>query len=261
MVAGTIAAALDAGVTLIDTARAYTSATEPAHNERVIAGALRRADKRAVVATKGGHSRAGDTFPIDGRPETIRAHCELSLRALGVESLDLYQLHWPDPDVPLAETMGAFAQLLQEGKILRAGLSNVSIAQIDEAASIVPITSVQNRFSPAHPGDHETIAYTAAARIAYLAYMPLDAGDRLPEVFSRIAETRGTSLAQIVLAWELAQGANVIPIVGSSRPDSIRDSAAAAHTTLTAAEVAAIDVAVSAAQERAVGHRRDALPP
>jgi len=240
-------AALDAGVTLIDTAHVYTSVDEEAHNERVIARALATHPRGgdAFVATKGGHFRAGrDGFPIDGRPEVIRAHCETSLRVLGVDRIDLYQLHWPDPDVPVAESMGVFAELQQEGKIRYAGVSNFSVAQIEEARGVVEVTSVQNRFSPAGAEDRPVLEYCAREGIAYLPYTPLDGaarartvGSRLP-AFARVAEERGVSPQQVVLAWHLAQAPVAIPIPGASRPETIADSAAAAELELTEEELA-----------------------
>jgi aryl-alcohol dehydrogenase-like predicted oxidoreductase len=148
-------AAIDVGVTLIDTAHAYTTVDEQAHNERLVALALAGHPRRddVLVATKGGHFRADErSWPVDGRPETIRAHCETSLRVLGVHAIGLYQLHWPDPDVPIAESMGVFAELQREGKIRLAGVSNFSVAQIEEARGVVDVASVQNRFSPAWVG-------------------------------------------------------------------------------------------------------------
>ena len=243
----TIHAAIDAGVTLIDTAHCYTTVDEPAHNERLVAKALASHPRGAdvFVATKGGHWRDSETsFPVDGRPERIREHCEVSLRVLGVETIWLYQLHWPDPDVPIAESMGAFAELQREGKIRHAGVSNFSVAQIEEARGEVEVVSVQNRFSPSAPEDRPVLDYCAEHAIAYLSYLPLDGlggaqslGERLP-AFARVAEARGVSPHRVVLAWHLAQAPVVIPIPGARRPETIADSAAAAGLELTPAELA-----------------------
>ena len=151
----TVHAALDAVVMLIDTALAYTRPGVESYAEQVVARALRglTADRRPLVATKGGHCRQGDSFPVDGRPGTLRAHCEISLRTLGTGCIDLYQLHYVDPAVPLADSMGALAQLRQEGKIAAIGLSNVTVAQLDEALTVAPVAAVQNRLSYACPGD------------------------------------------------------------------------------------------------------------
>ena len=139
----TVRAALDAGVTLIDTALAYTRAGVESYAEQVVACALRGVTTgRPLVATKGGHWRRGDSFPVDGRPGTLRAHCEISLRTLEADRIDLYQLHHVDPRVPLSDSVGALGQLRQEGKIAAIGLSNVTVAQLDEALAVAPIAAV-----------------------------------------------------------------------------------------------------------------------
>jgi aryl-alcohol dehydrogenase-like predicted oxidoreductase len=243
----TILAAIDAGVTLIDTALAYTTLDHPAHNELLIAKALREHPdgKSVLVATKGGHHRAGPTdFPIDGRPETIRRHCDSSLRSLGVERIDLYQLHWPDPAVPLAETMGAFAELRRAGKIDLVGMCNVSVAQIEEASAVVTVASVQNHYSPFTRDDSPTIEHCQRAGIAYLPYSPLGgpqyAGSmhRSLPAFARVAARHDVSTQRVVLAWHLAQSPAIVPIAGARRPRTIVDSALAADLTLTPDDLA-----------------------
>src|ERR687892_812021 len=147
-----IRAALEAGVRLIDTADVYClDDADIGHNERLVAEALRgwSGDRDAVlVATKGGLTRPGGRWERDGRPEHLRAACERSLRALGVERIGLYQLHAPDPAVPFEESVGALADLRGEGKVRWVGLSNVSVAQIRAAEAITPVASVQNRLNP-----------------------------------------------------------------------------------------------------------------
>jgi aryl-alcohol dehydrogenase-like predicted oxidoreductase len=148
----TIHAALDAGITLIDTADAYcTSRVDTGHNERLVAEALQSRGAHhdeVLVATKGGHVRPDDgSWIIDGRPEHLKAACEASLRALDVDVIDLYQLHRPDPAIALAESVGAMADLRDEGRVRLVGLSNVNIDQIEEASAIVPVASVQNQLS------------------------------------------------------------------------------------------------------------------
>jgi aryl-alcohol dehydrogenase-like predicted oxidoreductase len=246
----TIHAALDAGVTLVDTAHCYTTVDEPAHNERLVAQALASHPRGGdvLVATKGAHWRESEhSFPVSGRREVIREHCETSLRVLGLDTIPLYQQHWPDPEVPIAESIGAFAELQREGKVRMVGVSNFSVAQIEEARGEVEVVSVQNRFSPAHPDDREVIDYCAREGIAYLAYTPLDGlggapslGERLP-AFARVAEARGVSPHRVVLAWHLAQAPVVIPIPGARRPETITDSAAAAELELTPEELALLD--------------------
>src|SRR6185437_11965682 len=153
----TIHAALDAGVTLIDTADAYhLNAGEVGHNERLIARGLATYGgdtSRVLVATKGGHLRPGDgSWTVDGSPAHLKQACEASLKRLGVDAIGLYQHHRPDPQVPYADTIGALRELLDEGKIRMAGISNASPAQIREAREILGgrLASVQNRYSPAY---------------------------------------------------------------------------------------------------------------
>src|SRR5215217_2025151 len=144
----TIDAALDAGVNLIDTADAYAlGERDVGHNERLIAGALRGRRDGVIVATKGGHTRRGTRWELDGRPEHLRAACEASLRALETDRIDLYQFHRPDPKVPYAESIGTFKELQDEGKVRWVGVSNATVAQLEEALGIVDVVAVQNQLS------------------------------------------------------------------------------------------------------------------
>jgi pyridoxine 4-dehydrogenase len=224
----TVHAALDAGVTLIDTALAYTRTGIESYAEQVIARALRGLTTgRPLVATKGGHWRRGDSFPVDGRPGTLRAHCEISLRALEVDRIDLYQLHHVDPHVPLPDSVGALGQLRQEGKIAAIGLSNVTLAQLDEALAVAPVAAVQNRLSYNDPGDLPMALACAKRDIAYLAYSPFGGSAGLvPQAVLAVANRRGVSAHRIVLAWLRRQSPGIVPLAGASRPASIRDSAA-----------------------------------
>ncbi|APR77607.1 Aldo/keto reductase [Minicystis rosea] len=247
----TIRAALDAGVTLIDTADVYClDDGDIGHNERLIAKALAGRHEQVVVATKGGLRRPGGAWTRDGRPEHLTAACEASLRALGVDAIDLYQLHAPDDDVPFADSVGAIARLREQGKVRRVGLSNVSAAELAEAARIVPIASVQNRWNPGHrnPERDGVLAACAAAGIAFLPYSPFGGargaatlGERTS--LSAEAARRGMSPHRLVLAWMIAKSPVVIPIPGARREESIRDSAEAASVTLSAADMAAIEAA------------------
>ncbi|MDP9440867.1 MAG: aldo/keto reductase [Actinomycetota bacterium] len=248
----TIHTALDCGVTLIDTADAYSlGRSDTGHNERLVAEAVRTwpgAGEEVIIATKGGHLRTEDgSWRLNGRPEYLKRACEASLRALGVEVIDLYQFHRPDPDVPFAESVGALAELRDEGKIRLAGLSNVTIAQIDEALAIVPIASVQNQFSPAFLSSAGELEYCQKQGIAFLAWSPLggmSAARRIGEQYSAfavVADRHGVSPQQVAVAWELAQGDVVIPIPGSSRPETIRDSVAAADLRLGEDDLALLE--------------------
>jgi pyridoxine 4-dehydrogenase len=224
----TVHAALDAGVTLIDTALAYTRPGIESYAEQVIARALRGLTTgRPLVATKGGHWRRGDSFPVDGRPGTLRAHCEISLRALEVDRIDLYQLHHVDPQVPLPDSVGALGQLRQEGKIAAIGLSNVTVTQLDEALAVAKIATVQNRLSCSDPGDLPVALACAERNIAYLAYSPFGGpAAPIPPAALAVARRRDVSPHRILLAWLREQSPNIVPLAGASRPASIRDSAA-----------------------------------
>ncbi len=225
-------AALESGVRLIDTALAYTRPGIESFAEAVVAGALREwRGEQPIVATKGGHWRDGVDFPVDGRPSTLRRHCEISLRTLGVQRIDLYQLHHVDPDVPLAESVGALACLRDEGKVAAIGLSNVTIAQLQDARTVASIASVQNQLSFAVRDDLSMVEYCTRQGIRYLAYMPLGgpgaiAGRAFAPLRSLAART-STSAHRLAAAWVLAQSDAVVALVGATRPASIRDSAAA----------------------------------
>jgi aryl-alcohol dehydrogenase-like predicted oxidoreductase len=247
----TIHAALDAGVTLIDTADAYCiDETEVGHGERLVAKALAAwpGDRdRVVVATKGGHTREGGEWNLDGRPEHLRQACEASLRALGVEAIGLYQFHRPDPKVPFAESVGTMAELKDAGKVRLVGLSNVSVDQIRQARQLVQVASVQNEFSPRFRRSEGELAFCAAEGIAFLPWSPLGGIGRGRELggrhraFGEVAEAHGVSAQQVALAWQLAKAPVVIPIPGSSRPETITDSAAATRLRLSDDELARLD--------------------
>jgi aryl-alcohol dehydrogenase-like predicted oxidoreductase len=242
----TIAAALDAGVNLLDTADAYAlDEAEFGHNERVVADALRAYDGpgSAVVATKGGHTRHGTEWALDGSPEYLRRACEGSLRRLSVDAIDLYQLHRPDPDTPYAESVGALRDLRAEGKIRNVGLSNANLAQLEEAERIVPIAAIQNELSPGHlePFHNGEVAACAERGIPFLAWSPLggmDSADGVGGVTAirTVATERGVSPQQVALAWLLSLSEAIVPIPGASRPRTIRDSAAAVELELDEAE-------------------------
>jgi aryl-alcohol dehydrogenase-like predicted oxidoreductase len=246
----TIHAALDAGVTFIDTADAYhLHADEVGHNESLIAKALasHSAGADVLVATKGGHLRPGDgSWTLDGRPEYVKEACEASLKRLGVEAIGLYQFHRPDPTVPYAESVGAIAELLDEGKILMAGISNASPDRIRLSNDILGgrLVSVQNQFSPAFRSSDPELALCDELGIAFLPWSPFGGitqagalGSRFAP-FAQVAEAHGVSPQRVCLAWMLALSPFVVPIPGSSRPETIRDSVAAAELTLTAEEIA-----------------------
>lgn len=250
----TIHAALEAGVTLIDTADAYhRDAGEVGHNESLIARALASwsGDTSGVlVATKGGHLRPGDgSWYVDGSPRHLFEAVEGSLKRLGVDAIGLYQYHRPDTVVPWADSIGAIRDLLDAGKIRMAGVSNADPDQIREANEILGgrLVSVQNQFSPAFRSSEPELRLCDELGVAFLAYSPLGGigkagalGSRF-DAFARVADARGVSPQQVALAWELAKAPVVIPIPGSSRPETIRDSVRAADLTLTDDERALLD--------------------
>jgi aryl-alcohol dehydrogenase-like predicted oxidoreductase len=249
----TLHAALDAGVTLLDTADVYClDQRDIGHNERLIARALRE-QKRApvVVATKGGLERPGGAWTRNARPAHLRRACEASLAALGVERIDVYQLHAPDPAVPLADSVGELARLRGEGKIAHVGLSNVTVQDIEAARAIVPIVSVQNRWSPQQRGPERDGVLDHCTRhgIAFLPYSPFGgaSGARgLPGLAGLAAEAQRREMSphRLVLAWMLAKSPVVIPIPGARRVESVRDSAGAAFEELPPDAVAAVEAAI-----------------
>ncbi|SEE97820.1 Predicted oxidoreductase [Streptomyces sp. 3213] len=251
----TIHAALDAGVTLIDTADAYhLHADEVGHNETLIAKALASHDRGGdvLVATKGGHLRPGDgSWTLNGNPEYLKEACEASLRRLGVEAIGLYQFHRPDPKVPYADSVGAIRDLLDAGKIRLAGISNANPEQIRLANEILDgrLVSVQNQFSPAFRSSEPELELCDELGIAFLPWSPLGGISRAGELgsayapFAKIAEKHGVSPQRVCLAWMLAKSPVVVPIPGASRPETIRDSAAAPELTLSAEEFAELDAA------------------
>ncbi|MDE0573853.1 aldo/keto reductase [Demequina sp. B12] len=253
----TIHAALDAGVTLIDTADAYhLHPGEAGHNEALIARALvaygaRRGD--ILVATKAGHLRPGDgSWTVNGDPSYLKNAAKASAQRLGGDSIGLLQFHRPDPRVPYADSVGALSELLDEGVIEMAGISNADVSQIREAHQILGprLASVQNQFSPAFVSSVDEMRECAELGIAFIPWSPLggigragDVGTRF-HAFQQVADARGVSAQQVVLAWELALGEHVIPIPGASRPSSILDSAGAVELELTEDELAALNADV-----------------
>lgn len=248
----TLHAALDAGVTLIDTADAYHPRGQVGHNEKLVATALARHDRgtQVLVATKGGHVRTPDGgWDVDGRPEHLKRACESSLTRLGVEAIGLYQFHRPDPTVPYADSLGALKELLDEGKIRMAGISNADSDQIRQARDILGdgLVSVQNQFSPAFRGSEPELELCTELGLAFLPWSPLGGiahAARLGathERFRRVADECGVSPQRVTLAWMLAKSPVVVPIPGASRAESIRDSAAAPDLTLTDEQLAQLD--------------------
>jgi aryl-alcohol dehydrogenase-like predicted oxidoreductase len=252
----TIHAALEEGVTFFDTADAYhLHANEVGHNESLIAKSIASwgGDTSAVlVATKGGHLRPGDgSWYVDGRPEYIKEAAEASLKRLGGDAIGLYQFHRPDPAVDYADSVGAIRDLLDDGKIRMAGISNANPDQIRLAQEILGgrLVSVQNQFSPAFRSSEPELVVADELGIAFLPWSPLGGirsasalGDRFAP-FQAVANERGLTPQVVALAWHLSKSPHVIPIPGASRPESIRNSVQAAEITLSGEELATLDAA------------------
>ncbi|MGV9773268.1 aldo/keto reductase [Streptosporangium sp. NPDC003464] len=262
----TVHAALDAGVTLIDTADSYHwHAGESGHNEELVARALAAyggGTAEVLVATKGGRGRPGDgSWTVDGSPDHLKRACEASLKRLGVDTIGLYQLHKPDPAVPWADSVGALAELLDEGKIRMAGVSNADAGQIRQAHDILGgrLASVQNRFSPAVRAGEPELRLCEELGVAFLPWSPLGgisrssldgrsrsgAPDPAYAAFHAVAREHGVSPQQVCLAWLLARSPATVPIPGASRPETARDSAAAAGLVLGADEITLLEAAGS----------------
>ncbi|KUO09488.1 aldo/keto reductase [Streptomyces sp. DSM 15324] len=258
----TIHAALDAGITIIDTADSYHwHAGESGHNELLIARALARyggGTSDVLVATKGGRGRPGDgSWSVNGTPAHLKQAAEASAKRLGVEAIGLYQLHRPDPTVPWAESVGALRDLLDAGTIRAAGISNASTGQIREAHAILGdgLVSVQNQYSPAVRDNEPELRLSADLGLAFLPWSPLGGirrssldGPSRPTsagtAFHLIAAERGVSAHIVALAWLLARSPAVIPVPGASRPASIQDSAKAAELKLSEAELVRLEGAL-----------------
>lgn len=258
----TVHAALDAGVTLIDTADSYHwHADEVGHNELLIARALARygGDTSGVlIATKGGRGRPGDgSWTVTATPAHLKRAAEASARRLGVEAIGLYQLHKPDPAVPWAESVGALRELLDAGTIRAAGISNVTTGQIRQAHRILGdgLVSVQNQYSPAVRDSEPQLRLSTRLGLAFLPWSPLGGISRSSldgpsgpasagTAFHRVADAHGVSPQQVALAWLLARSPAVIPLPGASRPASVRDSARAAELTLSPGELTRLEKAL-----------------
>lgn len=249
--AATLQAAFDAGVDFVDTANVYClDDSDIGHNERLIAAAIKKAglQKKVIVATKGGLARPGGAWTNDARPVFLRESCEKSLKALGVETIALYQLHAPDSKVPLEESMGELKRLKDEGKILHVGVSNFDADELTRALKIVRVESVQNRCHPFDSGDY-TDGLLAACEKNGISYLPYSVvgGHRSQQkvgghpLFQEIGRKYGASPYAVTVAWHLAKSPAVLPIPGASRPESIRDSASAASLTLEASDLKRID--------------------
>jgi aryl-alcohol dehydrogenase-like predicted oxidoreductase len=246
---GAIHSALDVGVTLIDTSPSYHDTPEErGHNEVLVAKALHdrsRPSTGLLVATKVGHVRqAGGVIAVDGRPEHIRQSAQESAARLGVDSIDLLQLHRPDPKVPYAASIGALHDLVDDGLVRAVGISNVGPDEVHEAAGILgdTLVSVQNRYSPGRRESDPVLELCTALGLAFLAWSPLG-GKGSTEVtddaaFTAVGDAHGVGPHRVCLAWELRLSPVFIPLPGVTRSERALDCAAASELDLTDDEMA-----------------------
>jgi pyridoxine 4-dehydrogenase len=234
------------GVDFVDTADSYG----PEVSERLIAQAMHPYPEGYVVATKGGSVRPGrGQWMINGKPDHLKRACEDSMLRLRVDQIYLYQLHAVDPNVPLAESVGALKELQDEGKIRHVGLSNVKLDQLEAAREIVDIVSVQNRYSLSDRGSDDVLAACERYGVAFLPYFPLAAGKLTKSGggLDAVAQRHGATAGQVALAWLLARSPNMLPIPGTSSADHLEENMGAATLELSDEELAELDATGRAA--------------
>ena len=232
----TLRRVVELGVNFIDTADSYG----PDVSETLIAEALYPYPDDLVIATKGGLVRPGpNRWDADGRPEHLREVCEGSLRRLRLDQIPLYQLHRPDPKVPLAESVGTLAELKDEGKIRHVGLSNVTEDQYREAQRIVPIVSIQNRFNVTDRQSESLIDLCEQEAMVFLPWAPIQQTDRRVAV-AAAARRRGVTERQVAVAWLLASSPAILPIPGTGSPEHAEENVAATAIDLSRDEFEAI---------------------
>ena len=233
---GVLRRALELGVNLIDTSDAYG----PEVNERQIAEALYPYPEDLVIATKGGLTRPGpEQWEPDGRPGHLLQACESSLLRLRLERIDLYQLHSPDPGVPFEESVGTLAELREEGKIRHVGLSNVSAEQLERAQELVPIATVQNRYSLVDRSSEDVLAACGRDGLGFVPWFPLATGDlaRSDGPLDEIAARHDAAPSQVAIAWLLARSPAMLPIPGTSSTAHLEENVAASTLELDQEEI------------------------
>ena len=234
--------AVELGVTFIDTADSYG----PEVSERIICEALHPYPNDLVIATKAGLTRPGPgRWEVNGRPEHLKAQAEKSLRLLGLERIELFQLHRIDPKVPLADQLGALVELQTEGKIARIGLSEVSVSDVEAARAVTRIVTVQNRYNVSDRGAEPVLDYCEREGIGFIPWFPMATG-RLAEPdgpLQRIADELAVTPAQLALAWLLQRSPVLLPIPGTSTVAHVEENVAAALIELTPEQIQQIDEA------------------
>jgi aryl-alcohol dehydrogenase-like predicted oxidoreductase len=232
---------VEVGVNFIDTADSYG----PEVSERLIREALHPYPEGVVIATKGGLLRDGPSqWRPDCRPEHLKEACEASLRRLRLDTIDLYQLHTPDPQVPFEESVGALSELHEEGKIRHVGLSNVGRSHLAKAREIVPIVSIQNRYSVTSRDSEEVLKTCEEDGLAFIPWFPLDTGSlATTDALEEIAGRHGVKSGQVALAWLLLHSPVMVPIPGTSSIEHLDENVAAAALQLSADELAQVEEA------------------
>jgi pyridoxine 4-dehydrogenase len=219
--------AVELGINFIDTADSYG----PYVSEEIIAEALHPYPANLVIATKGGFERTGPNRWVEnGKPEHLRSACEGSLRRLRLSRIDLYQLHRIDPKVPAEDQLGALKELQAEGKIKHIGLSEVSVKQIRHAQTIVPVVSVQNRYSITDRGSEDVLEHCEKEKMAFIPWFPLAAGKLSgpDSPIGRVASQLKATPSQVALAWLLSRSPVMLPIPGTSKVEHLEENVAAA---------------------------------
>ena len=238
--------AVELGINFIDTADSYG----PNVSEEIIAEALYPYPAGLVIATKGGFMRPGPNQWVEnGKPEHLRSACEGSLRRLRLERIDLYQLHRIDPKVPAEDQLGTLKDLQVQGKIKHIGLSEVSVRQIQHARTIVPIVSVQNRYSVTDRGSQDVLKYCEEEKMGFIPWFPLAAGrvSGSESPISRIAAQWKATSSQVALAWLLARSPVMLPIPGTSKVKHLEENVAAAELKVDAKKMQELDRMAAAA--------------
>ncbi|MGY1845434.1 aldo/keto reductase [Modestobacter sp. SYSU DS0875] len=232
--------AVEQGVDFIDTADSYG----PVVSEQIIADALHPYADGLVVATKAGLTRTGpgEWVPV-GRPAYLKQQVELSLRNLKVDRIDLIQLHRIDPEVPLADQLGAFAELKEQGKVRHIGVSEVSVEELKAAREITEIVSVQNLYNLTNRQSQDVLDYATAEGIAFIPWFPIATGDlaKPDSPVAAVAKELDATPSQVALAWLLAKSPVILPIPGTKSLDHLAENLGAAQLTLSADEIARLD--------------------
>lgn len=232
--------AVELGVDFIDTADSYG----PFVSEKLIRKALHPYPGNLTIATKSGLTRTGpgEWHPV-GRPEYLRQQCELSLRHLGLEHIELYQLHRIDPQVPLEDQVGELKKLQEEGKIAHIGLSEVDVEQLEQAQKVARIVSVQNLYNLVNRQAEQLLEHCEANGVGFIPWFPLATGDlaRRDGPLKELAETKGVSPSQLALAWLLHRSPVVLPIPGTSSVSHLEDNMEAAGIDLSPEEMKQLD--------------------